>query len=135
MEEREIARENWRNSALTYKDIDKYDIIKLRELIRYELQTYLPTTDHSRSMDMRLSKVRKKDYKYNKDGTLKFVCIYVSGSYFEYREGVCFNEDGFIGFCGWADGSNKIPILTAFNKWLDERVAAKINDVSLGDRE
>lgn len=120
MEEREIARENWRNSGLTYKDIHKEDIEKLSELIKYELQTYLPTTSHSRSMDLRLSKVRKKDYVYNKDGTVKFACICMAGGYFDYREGICFNEDGFIGICGWADGSNKIPIINAFNRWLEE---------------
>jgi hypothetical protein len=70
-------------------------------------------------MDMRLSKIRKKDYKYNKDGSIKEGCIWIAGSYFDCREGVCFNENGFIGFCGWADGSNKIPIITAFIKWCD----------------
>lgn len=128
MEEREIARENWRNSGLTYNDIDRKDIDELRNLIKYELQTYLPTTEHSRSMEMRLSKVRKMDYKYNKDGTLKFALINIAGSYFDQRDGIRFNEDGYIGFCGWADGSNKLPILKAFNKWIDKRVARKIND-------
>jgi hypothetical protein len=118
-DERQIAREYFKEKGLTYSDIKERDIDKLRDFIKYELQTYLPTSDHSRSMDMRLSKIRKKDYKYNKDGSIKEGCIWIAGSYFDFREGVCFNENGFIGFCGWADGSNKIPIITAFIKWCD----------------
>ena len=129
MEEREMAREAWRNSGLIYKDINKKDIDELKAVIKYELQTYLPTTDHSRSMEMRLSKDKKKHVTYNKDGSLRHGGIFVAGSYFDEREGIYFNEDGFIGFCGWADGSNKIPIITAFNTWLDKKVARKINDV------
>lgn len=124
-DERQIAREYFKEKGLTYSKINQKDIEKLRDLIKYELQTYLPTTDHSRSMDMRLSKIRKRDYQYNKDGTIKFVCIYIEGSYFNFREGVCFNENGFIGFCGWADGSNKIPIITAFTKWCDYLIEQK----------
>lgn len=128
MEEREIARENWRNSGLAYKDINKEDINELKQFIKYELQTYLPTTEHSRSMDMRLSKDKKKHISYNRDGSVKHGGIFIAGSYFNEREGIYFNGDGFIGFCGWADGSNKIPIIDGFNKWLDKRVAKKIND-------
>jgi len=135
-DERQIAREYFVSKGLTYSDIKKEDIDKLQELIKYELQTYLPTTDHSRNMDMRLSKIRKKDYIYHSDGTLSFVCIYVAGSYFDYREGVCFNDDGFIGFCGWADGSNKIPILTAFTRWCDYLYKKKQELLkSLGEKE
>ena len=62
---RQLAREYFKEKGLTYSDIKEEQIEKLRELIKYELQTYLPTSDHSRSMDMRLSEFRKKDYKYN----------------------------------------------------------------------
>lgn len=35
------------------------------------------------------------------------------------REIISFNEDGFIGFAGWADQGNTNPILRAFLKWCD----------------
>jgi len=132
-DERQTAREYFKEKGLTHSDIQEKDIEKLREFVKYELQTYLPTTDHSRSMELRLSKIRKKDYQYNKDGSIKFVCIYVAGSYFDFREGICFNDDRdkFIGFCGWADGSNKMPIITAFNRWVDylfEKKQSKLNN-------
>jgi hypothetical protein len=35
------------------------------------------------------------------------------------RECVSFNTDGFIGFAGWADNNNIIPILNAVGLWVD----------------
>ena len=40
--------------------------------------------------------------------------------YFENREAISFNPDGFIGFAGWADSTNIIPILEATVKWLED---------------
>ena len=132
-DERQIAREYFEEKGLSYLDIKEKDIEKLREFVKYELQTYLPTTDHSRSMDLRLSKIRKTDFKYNKDGSVKYGGVWIEGSYFKFREGVYFSENGFIGFCGWADGSNKIPIITAFTRWCDylkQELLSKIGDNS-----
>lgn len=36
------------------------------------------------------------------------------------REAISFNDDGFIGFCGWADTQNSQPFLNAFRRWLTE---------------
>lgn len=38
--------------------------------------------------------------------------------YFHDREAVTFNEDGFIGFAGWADDNNIQPILEGFIDWV-----------------
>lgn len=35
------------------------------------------------------------------------------------RECISFNYNGFIGFCGWADGGNTAPIVAAFKEWCD----------------
>lgn len=40
--------------------------------------------------------------------------------YFDQREAITFNQDGFVGFAGWADDNNIQPILSAFCEWLDE---------------
>jgi len=48
--------------------------------------------------------------------------------YFEEREAVTFNEDGFIGFAGWADDSNVQPILLGFLAWVKhEEDVAELN--------
>ncbi len=131
---REDAREIWKNTGLTYSDIKREDILKLRELIKRELQTYLPTAEHSRSMDMRLAKERRYDIKFDKTGFLIGGGIFVAGGYFDHREAVYFSQDGFIGFCGWADSENKLPMIKAFTKWVDY-VMNKLNDVEQKDGE
>ncbi len=37
--------------------------------------------------------------------------------YFDNREAVSFNRDGFIGFAGWASSKNIAPILEGFVEW------------------
>jgi hypothetical protein len=39
--------------------------------------------------------------------------------YFDGREAVSFNRDGFIGFAGWASSENVAPILSAVCEWID----------------
>ena len=46
--------------------------------------------------------------------------IRVDGPYFEDREAISINPDGFIGFAGWADSRNERPFLVAFARWMDE---------------
>ena len=46
--------------------------------------------------------------------------IRVDGPYFEGREAISINPDGFVGFAGWADSRNERPFLCAFARWLDE---------------
>ena len=112
---REEAREYFKKKGLSYSWIKEFEIEKLRFLIEKELLEYLKDGgEHAKKMDMKLSNKFKKSYYgpiWNKDKTLKFACITVNGSYFKNREGICFNDDGFIGFCGWADNSNKMPFI------------------------
>ena len=46
-------------------------------------------------------------------------------SYFGDREAVTFNQDGFIGFAGWADSINAQPILDGFANWIREMASAR----------
>lgn len=46
--------------------------------------------------------------------------VRVDGPYFEDREGVSLNPNGWVGFAGWADSRNDRPFLVAFARWLDE---------------
>lgn len=40
--------------------------------------------------------------------------------YFDSREAVTFNSDGFIGFAGWADETNVQPVLAGFADWVKD---------------
>lgn len=40
--------------------------------------------------------------------------------YFKDREAVTFNPDGFVGFAGWADNKNIMPVLDGFSRWVHE---------------
>ena len=42
--------------------------------------------------------------------------------YFDDREAVSFNSDGFIGFAGWASNTNIRPILDGVGDFLDRKV-------------
>ena len=44
----------------------------------------------------------------------------VDGRYWQGREAVSFNGDGFIGIAGWADDNNVQPFLRGFMRWLKE---------------
>ncbi|WP_417861918.1 hypothetical protein [Vreelandella venusta] len=50
--------------------------------------------------------------------------IEMRGFYFDRREAVSFNPDGFIGIAGWADNDNVQPILSALLEWSSTRSAA-----------
>lgn len=58
--------------------------------------------------------------RYVKDifGDLKEAFIIVECDRYSKRSGISFNQDGFIGFAGWADSTNVIPFLTAFEEWV-----------------
>ena len=47
--------------------------------------------------------------------------------YFDDREAVSFNTDGFIGFAGWADDKNVQPILDGFRAWVAELACPAAN--------
>lgn len=57
--------------------------------------------------------------------TLISCFLYVNSHYFERRECISFNADGWIGFAGWADQGNTNPILRAFIEWCDQLAADK----------
>ena len=46
--------------------------------------------------------------------------IRVDGAYFDDREAISIDPNGWVGFAGWADSRNERPFLVAFARWLDE---------------
>ena len=96
------------NEYFTYKNLKKQHIYLLVYFVQNELDNF-----ENKSME-----VIKINIKMRKNG-LKFAEILVKGSNFKSREGITFNQDGFIGFAGWADSENQKPFVTGFFKWID----------------
>ena len=67
----------------------------------------------------------KIDMKKRTNGTIIKCFLYINSHYFTRREAISFNEDGFIGFAGWADQGNTNPLLRAFLRWCDDLAEAK----------
>lgn len=91
---------NITTTSVTYKQIRKLHRI-LREKLK-DSGLYDGT--------FRMRRIGTKNYKF-------LTCT--SGN-FEKREAVSFNPDGFIGFAGWADNKNIVPILDGVYKWALE---------------
>lgn len=113
---KEEAREYFKNAGLTYKDITEGDILTLIMLLNREIKKSNKMGETSVNT-MTLSK--RIDLKKKSNGTIITCFLYVNSHYFERRECISFNADGFIGFCGWADVGNSNPILRAFREWVD----------------
>lgn len=107
------------NENLSYEMIDELWLNRLKWLITEEL------SNHDKEMNMRLSTNKAKDIKILKRTGLKYAMLKVNGSYFKEREAISFNEDGFIGFAGWASGYNLKPFANAFEKWMEEMLVQK----------
>ena len=116
MDNRKIAREYFNKCNLSYDDIGMNEIYML---IKY-LNREIVNADGCMIM-INEPKLRGRytNIKLNKNGKIVFAEIRVKGTYFDDREAITFNDYGFIGFCGWADGRNLTPFVVGFKKWCD----------------
>lgn len=116
MNRRELARNYFEKCNLTYDEITMNDLYKLIQILNIKI------AEAGSCMLMinepKLSGINK-NIKLSKDGKLVFAEIRVKGTYFEDREAITFYDDGFIGFCGWADGYNLTPFVMGFKEWCD----------------
>lgn len=108
---RDEARNYFKNNNLSYELINMNDIYRLIQLLNIEISKL-------NSCMLMMNEPKKKDYKF-KDNKLVFAELRVKGTYFDRREAITFNQDGFIGLCGWADGYNSQPILYGFINWCE----------------
>lgn len=117
------ARAYFMEKGLTYADIAIDDLHYLRELLdeQFIRQRKQRMKDHHKPLYWK----RVNDAKYYKGQfdpeTGNLVCAFLTGSgeYFNAREVISFNRDGFIGFCGAADSENTAPVVAAFVEWCD----------------
>lgn len=110
------AREYFKSKGLSYEKIHDYDLLILRYLLVKEIEKSNKTGETSVNT-MRISS--KQSMTLNPDDTIQTAFLFMSSHYFENRECISFNRDGFIGIAGWADQGNLNPIKRAFLKWCD----------------
>lgn len=115
MNHRELARAYYKKCEITYEDITMNDLYKLIQFLNKRI-----ADAHSCMIMINEPKLKGRNrniiFKNNK---LIFAEIRVKGTYFNDREAITFNEDGFIGLCGWADGYNLTPFVMGFKDWCD----------------
>ena len=105
---RNDAREHFKSLKLTYDKVTLKDIEELVAMLN--IATKSSKYWHSIKLG-----------KHTIVGTrLQFVEIVGSGTYFDCRECITFNCDGFIGFCGDADQNNTKPITETFIDWCNK---------------
>lgn len=105
--DRESMRGVFSSSALDYSIVTNLDIEKLRLMLADELESS-GCFDNSFRVHSSCEVFKGK-----------YADIKCSSSYFVSRQCLTFEEDGFIGFAGWADDKNIQPILRAFKKWIE----------------
>lgn len=121
---RDEAREYFKNKGLSYSNIDEEDIRDLVQFLSEEFKEYVKNgREHAKAMDMKARKPLVRNVKILKRTGLQYAYLKVKGSYFESREAISFNKDGFIGFGGELDDKNVQPILKAFCRWCDLMVS------------
>ncbi|MDD4566198.1 MAG: hypothetical protein PHE79_12085 [Eubacteriales bacterium] len=114
--ERDDARQYFKNKGLSYYDITNGDICTLVMLLNKHIKRACKEGKMS-TTTMHMSE--KINIKSDSHGRIKSCFLYINSHYFTRRECISFNEDGFIGFAGWADDRNMEPIKKAFKEWCD----------------
>lgn len=115
MNSRELARNYFKECNLTYDDIGMNEIYKLIQILNRRIE-------QADSCMLMMNEPKLKGRYRNiilKDDKIKFAELKVKGTYFNDREAITFNDDGYIGFCGWADGCNLTPFVMGFKEWCD----------------
>ena len=111
------VRKHFIDCGITYSDITEGDILALVLRLNQEIKKSNQTGETSVNT-MRLSK--RISIKTNPNGSILSCFLYMSSHYFEDRECVSFNRDGYIGIAGWADDGNSNPIRRALLAWCDD---------------
>lgn len=114
------ARELFAAAGLSYEQIAENDI---RALDGYLAIEYAQHVRDGGGVNMHAC-YRKKyqpEVRLSKDRPgIEAAFIFVSSNYFSGREAISFNEDGFIGFAGWASETTIKPFIRAFYRWVTE---------------
>lgn len=107
---RDLAREAFAKSGLTFAGVDAGMFRDLRTRLAARLKA-------SGLFDGTFRMTRHCRIERSRTGDM--ARLYCSAHYFVRREAVTFNGNGFVGFAGWADDLNVIPVLEAFVEWAE----------------
>ncbi len=116
-ESSDLARKYFEEKGLKFEEVNIDNLKVLRRLINEICFKLCVDKTYSMIKDLEVNLKIKKD----KWGFY----LTMHGSYFNDREAVSFwnpktNDKSLtIGFCGWASGCNRIPIIQGFIKWCD----------------
>lgn len=111
---RNDARALWAASGLTYAVLTKENLERLKALLDTELRAsglFRGTYRMSGKIDLHTG--LKQPW-----AAVWCEAYYFKGHY--RREAVTFNPDGFVGYAGWADDDNVVPVLKGFERWVSE---------------
>lgn len=108
------ARQHFKDCGLDYSVLTKENIRRLRIILADKLK--------ESGLFNGTYRMNPK-YKVYEHKTLGF-CFELTcrAYYFDKREAITFNHDGFIGFAGWASSHNVAPIIGGFIQWCKELV-------------
>ena len=108
---RDDARKMFSDAGLSLSHLSREDLKRLAVAI---------------DVEMKAAGLMKGTYRCNQRiglrGWPEWAEIGCRSYYFEKREAVTFNRDGFVGFAGWADETHVQPILAGFSKWVSELI-------------
>lgn len=110
--DRAAARDLWRASGLDYAILTPENLRRLVSLIDHEMK--------AAGLMSKTYRMRRKLGIHRRDGAPLWAALRCKSFYFDDREAVTFNDDGFVGFAGWADDTNVVPVLAGFEKWVCE---------------
>lgn len=110
------ARQYFIDKGLTYSVLTPYTIDLLVAMLNNEIMKQRKEIPDTALLYIEQPKITAKQ---RKTGDYSGMELKVKGTYFSHREAITFNEDGFIGFCGWASGYHKQPFIDGFLKWCD----------------
>ena len=118
---REEARQYFKDLGLTYDYITLDDLHLLkwilnRNFANIQVQTMKDNVHYVYWHRVNDAKYYKGIYDNN---TLIKAQLTGKGGYFDAREVITFNPNGYIGFCGEADKKNTIPVIESFIEWCN----------------
>lgn len=112
---RDDARKLWADSGILCSDLTKDDFFKLHANLSQAFEGH--SDGHDGRVKYEMLPLSDRDADYENWRHISYRC---KSCYFDNREAVTFNPDGFIGFAGWADDRNIIPFINAFTSWVAE---------------
>lgn len=115
------ARAYFVKCGLTYQDVTKDHFKKLRAMVNKKLKT-------SNCFEGSYACYGRIKYTSSDKGGVFYAHFDCQAYYFEKRQCITFEQDGFIGFAGWSDDKNRQPILQSFIEWcnwMKKQIGAK----------